>query len=324
MTATLRHHTVQVPATSANLGPGYDAFGLALDLYLVVRTRPRQEQTDRVVADGDGGSIAPGDDNLIWRALVAFCEQHGAAVPDVALRAVNRIPLERGLGSSSSAIVAGLVLARALTQRPVGDRELIALATELEGHPDNVAPALLGGLVVCSRDDAGTVVTRRCNPTSRLRPILCVPLTRQSTAAARSVLPDHLDAADATVQASRAGHVLGALGGLWPADAALSGDRLHEPARGAVMVPSAALLADLRSAGIHAWLSGAGPSVAATVPAGTRYEPLAETAVAIASEHGFAAHPLSFELAGAVVCPDGGCVFTGGERCAQCPRERLS
>jgi homoserine kinase len=319
----LRHHAVKVPATSANLGAGYDAFGIALDLHLAVRSLPRDAQTDRVSSEGECGEVASDDGNLIWRAVVALCEHEGLPVPDVALHTASRIPLERGLGSSSSAIVAGLVLGRALTGAGIGDRDLVDLAAELEGHPDNVAPALLGGLVVCSRADDGAVVTRRVNPTPRLRPILCIPAERQVTADARAVLPDHLGIDDVALQASRAGHVLGALTGLWPADARLSGDRLHEPARASVMRPSAALLADLREAGVHAWLSGAGPSVAGAV---STAEPdgAEERCRAIAARHGFALHGLRFDLAGALACPDDGCAISGAGRCAPCPREGLS
>lgn len=262
----MRHHAVQVPATSANLGPGFDAFGLAVDRYLAIQTLPRSEQTDRIVTSGDGdgaGDLTRGDDNLVWRSFVAFCDHHGVATPDVALRAHTEVPLERGLGSSSAAIVGGLVLARALTEVAMGDRELVALATEIEGHPDNVAAALLGGLVTCAYADDGRLVVRRVNPTPRLRPYALVPRTRQATSAARSVVPDHLSRPDVAEQAARAAHVLGALTGLWPADLDVVGDRLHEPARLAVMEPSGAVIVGLREAGVHAWLSGAGPTVAA-------------------------------------------------------------
>ena len=319
----VRHHTVQVPATSANLGPGYDAYGVALDLHLVARSLPRDAQEPRVRVSGEGAEDLPtGDDNLVWQAFVRFCDHVEVAVPDVALEAVNRIPLERGLGSSSAAIVAGLTLARALTGVPVGDRALVPLASDLEGHPDNVAPALLGGLVVCSRDDAGTVVVRRINPAPPLRPVVLVPPTRQSTTDARAVLPDHLAAADVAVQAGRAGHVLGAFTGLWPVDPRLSGDLLHEPARRHVMGPSTALLAALRADGVHAWLSGAGPTVAVAVPRGQADD--VARCRAHAEVHGFVTQPLAFDLAGAVACPDGGCAFAAVDRCVQCPRERLS
>ena len=317
----LRHHTVQVPATSANLGPGYDAYGLALALHLTVRSVDRSAQADRVQASGEGREDLPaGDDNLLWRSFVAFCEDHDVAVPDVALRATNRIPLERGLGSSSSAIVAGLALARAVTGTAIGDRELVTLASSVEGHPDNVAPALLGGLVACTADDRGRIVVRRINPIPTLRPILLVPTFRQATSHARGVLPRHLDAADVTLQASRAGHVLGALGGLWPVAPGAGGDRLHEPARMQTMGPSGAVLAALRDEGLHAWLSGAGPSIAVAGGSSDRHDTICRE---VADREGFAVRYLGVDLAGALACPDDGCALAGTPGCAQCPRERL-
>lgn len=317
----LRHHTVQVPATSANLGPGYDAYGLALALYLTVRSVPRAAQQERVRAIGEGRDDVPtGDGNLLWRSFVAFCDHHDVAVPDVALQATNRIPLERGLGSSSSAIVAGLALARAVTGTPIGDRELVTLASAVEGHPDNVAPALLGGLVACTVDDAGSIIVRRINPAPTLRPIVLVPSFRQATSHARDVLPEYLDVADVTVQASRAGHVLGALGGLWPVAPGAAGDRLHEPVRMRTMGASGGVLAALRDAGLHAWLSGAGPSIAV---AGGSQEQHEATCREVADREGFVVHQLGVDLAGALACPDDGCALAGTPGCAQCPRERL-
>lgn len=313
-----RHHTVQVPATSANLGAGFDAFGVALAQHLVVRSVPRSRQPERVRAL-DGTPVPTGDVNLVWRSFVAFCEHHDVAVPDVAVVARTRIPLERGLGSSSAAIVAGLTLARELTGVVVGDPAIVELATDIEGHPDNVAPAVLGGLVACARGDDGQLVIRRSNPTPALAPVLFVPELRQSTASARAVLPTSLPRAEVAEQAARAGHVLAALTGAWPPAAVLSGDRLHEPARAAVMPGSAALLTVLRQQGIHAWLSGAGPSVAAVLQPGQRTEDLAP----LAWERGFAVQALAWDLSGSRSCPDGACGLSGLSDCPLCPRHRL-
>jgi homoserine kinase len=179
----MRHHTVQVPATTANLGPGFDAFGLALQRYLVVRTVDVDSQPDRVrIADDDTSELACDDDNLVWRSFVRFCDHHEVPVPDVGLVCSSQIPLERGLGSSSSAIVAGLTLARALTEIRCSDRDLVALAAGIEGHPDNVAPAVLGGLVVCASDDDGRLVVRRINPATASRPLILVPSDRSDEA----------------------------------------------------------------------------------------------------------------------------------------------
>jgi homoserine kinase len=162
----VRHHTVQVPATSANLGAGFDAFGLALDLHLAARTVDRSDGAPRVTNRGLGADVLPtDDDNLVWRSFRDACVSlRPSRVPDVALEVTNRIPLERGLGSSSAAIVAGIVLARAVTDVPsVGEPALVELAATIEGHPDNVAPAILGGLVAGARGETGFVV-RRINP----------------------------------------------------------------------------------------------------------------------------------------------------------------
>ena len=317
-TSDLWHHTVQVPATSANLGAGFDAFGVALDQHLVVRSVPRGQQAERVRALDDT-PVPTGDDNLVWRSFVAFCERYDVAVPDVAVVARTRIPLERGLGSSSAAIVAGLTLARELTRVVVGDPAVVELATDIEGHPDNVAPAVLGGLVACARGDDGQLVIRRHNPTPALTPALFVPELRQSTASARAVLPGSLPRAEVAEQAARAGHVLAALTGAWPPAANLSGDRLHEPARAGVMPASTELLTTLRQRGVHAWLSGAGPSVAAVLQRG---QAIGELAV-LAEERGFAAETLAWDLSGARSCPDGACGLSGLSDCPLCPRHRL-
>jgi len=256
---------VRVPASSANLGPGYDAFAVAVDVHLLAWTTPRGEQ--RVVAEGDGADELPGDDgNLVWRALVAYCDRVGVAVPDVSLRTVNRIPLERGMGSSAAAAVAGAALGRALAQRsgaaqPAGDQVLIDVASELEGHADNAAAAVLGGLVVCHDG-----VARRLEPSDVLRPLLCVPSTRSSTAAARALLPDRIPLADAAANGARAAIVLAGLAGAMAWDPAAMRDVLHEPPRLAAMADSGALVTRLREHGIAACLSGAGPSVLAVVP----------------------------------------------------------
>lgn len=320
--------TVRVPATTANLGPGFDAYGLALaavrptdgELALLVRGQLRDGDGPRVVTHGEGADEVPtGDDNLIWRGVVSFCEHHDVAVPDATLTVHNHLPLERGLGSSSAAIVAGLLLGRALTGTVVGDKDLVQLATDIEGHPDNVAPALLGGLVACTVDDDGRLVLRRRNPPAHLRPFALVPTARQLTTAARAVLPDQLPRADVVEQASRAGHVLGGLAGLWPVDPAAAGDRLHEPARSAAMPATGALVAALRQAGVHAWLSGAGPTVVAVPAAGG--DAVVRDA---ATDHGFVLHELVADLSGAVVCPDGGCAISGAGGCVRCPRAQVA
>ncbi len=291
MTATpARSRGVTVPASSANLGPGFDALAVALDLPLTVDVVAREQR--RVIAEGLGSDELPSDDgNLIWRALLAYCARFGAAVPDVSLRTRNAIPLERGLGSSAAAAVAGAALGRAVTGAGGSDADVIAVAAELEGHADNAAAAMLGGLVVIADG-----VARRLQPSQRLRPVVCMPAARQSTAAARGVLPAAVPLADAAANGARTAVVLAGLSGAIGWDAAAMVDVLHEPARLRVMTDSGRLVAALRGAGVAACLSGAGPSVLAVVPAGD------ERAVATVRDHadaGWQVWPGRWDLAGA-------------------------
>jgi homoserine kinase len=318
---TLVHHTVQVPATSANLGAGFDAFGLALDLHLAARTVDRAEDAPRVTSRGLGADVLPTDDtNLVWRSFADACATFGAPVPDVALEVTNRIPLERGLGSSSAAIVAGIVLARSVTGARVGEPALVDLAASIEGHPDNVAPAILGGLVAGARGDDGYVV-RRINPLPGHLALAFVPATAQSTEASRATLPDALDREAVVDQVARAGHVLVGLTGAWSIDPTLVGDRLHEPVRTAALPDGGALLDALRGTGLTAWLSGSGPVVVALAREGDAAAQ--EHARRLADEAGSELLVVALDRLGALACPDGGCALSGVGGCAQCPRQRL-
>lgn len=293
---------VRVPATSANLGPGFDSFGAAVGLHLEAVALPRNQQHERVVSEGEGAGELPSDDhNLLWRSFLALCEDARVGAPDVVIRTRNAVPLERGLGSSSAAIVAGLALARAVCQVPVGDLDLVRLAAEIEGHPDNVAPAVLGGIVCAAHSDHGELVVRRAQPHSRLVPVAFVPASRQATPAARAVLPHALVRDELIDHTARAGHVLAALLGLWPAAPELAGDRLHEPVRLAAMAATGALIAELRAVGIHAWLSGAGPSACAAVPG--RDTAAHERCARIGAGQGFSVRTLRWDLAGALPLP---------------------
>lgn len=260
--------SVRVPATSANLGPGFDALGLALAWYDEVAARVT-EQGVAVEVRGEGAGELPTDDrHLVVRAMYAAFDALGGRPPGLALRCHNRIPQARGLGSSSAAAVAGLVAARALvrggTQR-LDDAALLRLAYRFEGHPDNVAPCLLGGLTIAWT--AGDEVrVARLTPAPDLRPVVFVPPQRGETRAARAALPAAVPHADAAHSAGRAALLVHALtsapGHLFDA----TEDRLHQPYRAAGMPGSAELLRRLRAAGVAAVISGAGPSVLALTP----------------------------------------------------------
>lgn len=252
---------VRVPASSANLGPGFDVLAVAVDLHLDVIATPFDGR--RVVAVGEGaGDVPTGDDNLVWRAVQAFCDAFSVDPPAVTLHCDNAVPLRRGLGSSAAAVVAGLVLARAATATPAADQRLIDLAAGFEGHADNAAAAVLGGIVV-----AGHGPARRFEPSRNLRPVVCIPDRRASTAAARRLVPGQVGLETMIATVRRSTLVLAGLTGLAAWDPALMRDDVHEPPRLDAMPDSGRLVAAARDAGLGAALSGAGPSVLVVAPA---------------------------------------------------------
>ncbi|MEW2443868.1 homoserine kinase [Micromonospora marina] len=263
---------VRVPATSANLGPGFDALGLALGRHDDVTA----EVTDggvRVSVTGEGAGELPSDErHLIVTAMRAAFDALGAQPAGLALECVNRIPQARGLGSSSAAIVAGVLAARALVadgDRRMDDDAALRLAAELEGHPDNVAPCLLGGFTIAWTEPGGARAVSLPVATA-VRPTVFVPAERGLTSVARAALPATVPHADAASNAGRAALLVHAL----TADPALllpaTVDRLHQDQRAPGMPGTAALVAALRAADVAAVVSGAGPTVLALceVPAG--------------------------------------------------------
>ncbi|MGI8574238.1 MAG: homoserine kinase [Egibacteraceae bacterium] len=285
----------RVPATSANLGPGFDTLAVALDRWLEVTVVERQAR--RVLTEGEGAEeLAHDDTNLIWRALTRLCVEAGAEQPEISLAVRNDLPLERGLGSSAAAAVAGLVLGRALTGAMLGDGELLRLAVELEGHPDNAAAALVGGLVLCQG-----LRMHRLTPTDRLRPVICVPEQRLATGTARGVLPAEVSLADAAANTGRAAAVLLGLSGLASWDPGAMTDVLHEPTRLGVLPDTAALVGAVREQGFAACLSGAGPSVLAIVPAGDEEATASVRELARRAPGAWRASAVEWERAGATV-----------------------
>ncbi|SCF10324.1 homoserine kinase [Micromonospora mirobrigensis] len=257
---------VRVPATSANLGPGFDALGLALGLHDDVAAEVSAEPGVRVTVTGEGAGELPADDrHLVARAMRATFDVLGGRPTGLALECVNRIPQARGLGSSSAAIVAGVLLARALVvdglQR-LDDAAALRLAAEIEGHPDNVAPCLLGGFTVAWTEPAGARAVSLA-VADGVRPTVFVPDERGLTAVARAALPAAVPHADAALTAGRAALLVHALTGapelLLPATV----DRLHQDYRAEGMPGTAALVTALRAAGVAAVVSGAGPTVLA-------------------------------------------------------------
>jgi homoserine kinase len=256
---------VRVPATSANLGPGFDALGLALTLYDEVEARVTGGGVT-VEVRGEGEGDLPGDGtHLVVRAMRRAFELLGEQPAGLALRCRNRIPQARGLGSSSAAIVAGIILARGLVEdgaERLDDAAALALANDIEGHPDNVAPCLLGGFTIAWTDGSDASAVRR-QPAPGIRTVVFVPEERGLTEVARAALPKTVPHADAAFNAGRAALLVHALEGDPGRLFAATEDRLHQGYRAEGMRGTADLVSRLRDQGVAAVVSGAGPSVLA-------------------------------------------------------------
>lgn len=265
---------VSVPATSANLGPGYDSLGLALSLRDRLHVRLAAAGTDVDVHGEGAGQVRTDDENLVVAALRATFDQIGFGQPGLRIRAANLIPHGRGLGSSAAAIVAGVSAALALAGggssadiAGSADIDLDAVFTAaavMEGHPDNVAACVYGGLTISWTRDRQAHATRLA-VTPQVQPVVFVPEWQLSTATARALLPAQIEHAGAAANAARAGLLVAVLTGQAPVDHLLEAtdDSLHQPFRAPAMPATAALVADLRAARVPAVVSGAGPSVLA-------------------------------------------------------------
>jgi homoserine kinase len=257
---------VRVPATSANLGPGFDALGLALALYNEVTAV--EADTVSVTIEGEGAArLPPGANNVVARGVRQAYEAAGRPFKGVALACLNRVPTARGLGSSAAAWVGGLVAGNALLGSPLSRETLLALAARAEGHPDNVAAALLGGLTVSCAIGDGRIATVSLPVPGTVRWVVLVPEITSATAEARAVLPDLVPRADAVFNVQRACLLLAGLqsGRLDVLGTALD-DRLHQPYRLRLFPWMPAVADAARAAGaLGCVLSGAGPSLLAAV-----------------------------------------------------------
>jgi homoserine kinase len=321
---------VRAPATSANLGPGFDALGLALALHDEVEARVTDGGLVIEVAGEGGGTAAAGERHLVVRAMRAAFGAIGGQPPGIALRCANAIPHGRGLGSSAAAICSGVLAARALAGADgtrLSDEAVFQLAVTLEGHPDNVAACLAGGLTIAwtprppptatagvGEPDAGEpgaggpgaggpggARLLRIGVPAALRAVACVPAVPLATEAARQALPQTVPHADAAANAARSALLIAALTGAPHLLLDATEDFLHQPYRAAIMPETASLLGALRRAGAAAVVSGAGPTV--LVLSFDRQWPSAEAVDSIARETGIAWHviPLHIDQQGAHV-----------------------
>ena len=252
-----------VPATSANLGPGYDALGIALSLRDRV-TAEVVDGADEILVTGQGVGVVPLDrTHLVHRSMRLAFERMSVETPGLRLVCENLIPHGRGLGSSSAAIVAGVALARALVAGGsllMDDDSVFALAADIEGHPDNVAPAFFGGFTVAYADN-GRFRATSVAPDPRVSVVALVPAEPVETRTARALLPDVVPHGDAATNVGRAALLVVALGGRPELLFAATEDHLHQDYRAPAMPGTLALVRTLRSDGLPAVVSGAGPTV---------------------------------------------------------------
>lgn len=262
---------IRVPASTSNLGPGFDCFGLALKLYLTVTATsvPGASEPCRVTTTGakENEALPRNAVNLIYRAMSFAAARESVSLPPVELNAHNEIPLASGLGSSAAAIVAGIKLSALLTGKAISDQSILNYATEFEGHPDNVAASIFGGFVAsCIRSD-GTVLSTRFELPAQVRVVVVSPHSQLPTHVARAALPRNITRLDAVHNLQRTAVFTAAIAQhryelLWEA----MRDRLHQPYRESLVPGLAEALALPRMPGLLGIaLSGAGPSIVALV-----------------------------------------------------------
>jgi homoserine kinase len=296
--------SVRVPATSANLGPGFDCLGLTLDLWNDT-TVSLAGSGIRTEVTGEGAGVIPdGDQNLIVQAMQLFDKEIGRALPaGILISCHNRIPLGSGMGSSASAVLAGLMAANVLAGNPLLPAELLKLGVEMEGHPDNIAAALFGGLTISGRKANGATLSQRIEPAACLRAAVAVPQLDLPTRAARAVLPKEIPFCDAVFNLGRTAMVVEAMrnGNLDILDEAMQ-DRLHQPYRLGLIPGAESALRAARQAGAKAAaLSGAGPGIIAFCEKGE--EDIAAAMVAAFTRAGVPARsfPLGLSARGAYI-----------------------
>lgn len=294
---------VSVPGTLSNLGPGYDALGLAVSL-----TNRFTFRFDAPGFSAQGAPIEP-DDHLTLATARRAAEAFGVELPSLHVRQEEQVPRARGLGSSATARVAGLLAAMSLRPAPVPVEEQLAFLCAEEGHPDNVTPALLGGLCVVGFEGE-RLHHLRLAPPEGLAVALCVPDLEVSTPEARRILPAAVSHQDAAFTAGRMAFLMaGLLGGRHEALAIGAQDRLHQDHRASLIGPVEQAFEAARAAGaLASFVSGSGSTLASLVPAGGPVQRVAEALCGPFREEGVDATGLSVELQGhgAVVCPEGG------------------
>ncbi|MGN7976806.1 homoserine kinase [Microbacterium sp. 22195] len=298
----LRTVIVTVPATSANLGPGFDTLGLALSIYDTLTASSFDDDRLEIEVEGSGAAEIPTDaSNLVVRTIAHVYADAGRRMPGLRIHALNGVPHGRGLGSSGAAVTAGILIAKGLLAGDVDldDEALLRLATELEGHPDNVAPALFGGLTIAWMGERGPQ-HKKLLVHRGVAPLVFVPGFTMSTSLARSLQPPHVPREDAVFNVSRSALLVAALTQSPELMLDATADRLHQDYRGAAMPETLRLVQALRAEGFAAVVSGAGPSVLVLADGpGTRQRAV-EVADAV-TDTPWDAHMLAVDVRGGTV-----------------------
>ena len=260
---------VKAPATTANMGPGYDCLGMALDVWntLEVEVLDSAEPVVEIVGEG-AGELGTGRDNLVYRSMEFLFKDAGQDMPAVRLKCDNAIPLARGMGSSAAAIASGLVAANAICSQDYAPNDLLEMAATIEGHPDNVAAAVLGGmqLVIADQTEEGNrLFTVPINVPPELHAVIFVPDVRISTEDARAVLPEKVSVADAVHNMGRVGLLVASMATNHPEYLAIATqDRLHQPYRQPLFPAMKVIFqAALDAGALGVFLSGSGSTVLA-------------------------------------------------------------
>jgi homoserine kinase len=293
---------IQIPASTSNLGPGFDAIGLALNRYLKVTIAFAPEYVVDVQGPG-AESIPRGKDNLLLRVAIRVAERRARDFPTCRIKIENEIPLSRGLGSSGAAIVAGVTCYELMTDDLLTDDEIFQYALEFEPHPDNLAPALYGGLISAAISSEGKVIVARLKVAPGATPIVVIPEFELLTEKARKILPQTYSRSDTVYNIQRAAMTIAALTtGQWSVLHEAMRDRVHQPYR-AFLIPGLEDILNLNLPGLWGLaVSGAGPAVfALSEPA--RADEIGAAISGIFSKYGVSSspHKLEFDLKGRTI-----------------------
>jgi homoserine kinase len=286
---------LRVPASSANLGPGFDALGLALGIYLDCHFQlaPSLQIT---VSGRDADAISTGEDNLIWQTALRVATEAGRPMPAIHLKIINSIPLGKGMGSSAAALTAGVVIANEILELGWTARRVLDVAARMEGHPDNVAACVLGSIVASATDAEGTAHAVKLDLHPNFGIAVVVPDFHLPTVEARRVLPTHYSREDTIFNVQRSALLITALAtGVTDAFPTAFDDRMHQPYR-LSLVPGLAEILKLRAPGLLGCaLSGAGPSILVFYEKG--HEHVCDLVCAVFAAHGRKSEVLCKEVA---------------------------